>query len=124
MRHIYFPTASIVSLLYVLKDGASAEIAVVGFARRVARSVPAQKKRPPEGGLECLMLELLSVSQHRRADKEVGEAISMLSTRGSVRRMRARLIPRPYASTPTDVHNARCYAGQPALTALLCVSAA
>jgi CRP-like cAMP-binding protein len=29
-RHIYFPTDSIVSLLYVLADGASAEIAVVG----------------------------------------------------------------------------------------------
>jgi CRP-like cAMP-binding protein len=30
MQHIYFPTDSIVSLLYVLEDGASAEIAVVG----------------------------------------------------------------------------------------------
>ncbi len=30
MRHVYFPTTSIVSLLYVLEDGASAEIAVVG----------------------------------------------------------------------------------------------
>src|SRR5688572_24854371 len=30
MSHVYFPTTSIVSLLYVLKDGASAEIAVVG----------------------------------------------------------------------------------------------
>jgi CRP-like cAMP-binding protein len=29
-RHIYFPITAIVSLLYVLKDGASAEIAVVG----------------------------------------------------------------------------------------------
>jgi CRP-like cAMP-binding protein len=29
-RHIYFPTDSIVSLLYVLENGASAEIAVVG----------------------------------------------------------------------------------------------
>ncbi len=29
-RHIYFPIDAIVSLLYVLKDGASAEIAVVG----------------------------------------------------------------------------------------------
>jgi CRP-like cAMP-binding protein len=29
-RHIYFPTDSIVSLLYVLNNGASAEIAVVG----------------------------------------------------------------------------------------------
>jgi len=30
MRHLYFPTSSIVSLLYVLEDGGSAEIAVVG----------------------------------------------------------------------------------------------
>jgi CRP-like cAMP-binding protein len=30
MQHVYFPTTSIVSLLYVLEDGASAEIAVVG----------------------------------------------------------------------------------------------
>ena len=30
LRHIYFPIDSIVSLLYVLKNGASAEIAVVG----------------------------------------------------------------------------------------------
>ena len=30
MRHVYFPTTSIVSLLYVLEDGGSAEIAVVG----------------------------------------------------------------------------------------------
>jgi CRP-like cAMP-binding protein len=30
MSHVYFPTTSIVSLVYVLKDGASAEIAVVG----------------------------------------------------------------------------------------------
>jgi CRP-like cAMP-binding protein len=30
MRHVYFPTDSIISLLYVLADGASAEISVVG----------------------------------------------------------------------------------------------
>ena len=30
MRHAYFPTDAIVSLLYVMEDGASAEIAVVG----------------------------------------------------------------------------------------------
>jgi CRP-like cAMP-binding protein len=30
MRHVYFPIDSIVSLLYVLQDGASAEISVVG----------------------------------------------------------------------------------------------
>jgi CRP-like cAMP-binding protein len=30
LHHVYFPTTSIVSLLYVLENGASAEIAVVG----------------------------------------------------------------------------------------------
>jgi CRP-like cAMP-binding protein len=30
LRHVYFPTDSIVSLLYVMEDGASAKIAVVG----------------------------------------------------------------------------------------------
>ena len=30
LRHIYFPTDAIISLLYVMNDGASAEIAVVG----------------------------------------------------------------------------------------------
>jgi CRP-like cAMP-binding protein len=30
LNHVYFPTTSIVSLLYVMADGASAEIAVVG----------------------------------------------------------------------------------------------
>jgi CRP-like cAMP-binding protein len=30
MRHVYFPTNSIVSLLYVMEDGSSAEIAIVG----------------------------------------------------------------------------------------------
>ena len=31
MSHVYFPTTSIVSLLYVMENGASAEIAVVGY---------------------------------------------------------------------------------------------
>lgn len=30
LRHVYFPTTAIVSLLYVMKDGASAQVAVVG----------------------------------------------------------------------------------------------
>jgi hypothetical protein len=30
LSHVYFPITSIVSLLYVMEDGASAEIAVVG----------------------------------------------------------------------------------------------
>ncbi|ALT79607.1 Crp/Fnr family transcriptional regulator [Paucibacter sp. KCTC 42545] len=31
LSHVYFPTSAIVSLLYVMQNGASAEIAVVGF---------------------------------------------------------------------------------------------
>jgi CRP-like cAMP-binding protein len=31
LTHVYFPTTSIVSMLYVMEDGGSAEIAVVGF---------------------------------------------------------------------------------------------
>ena len=31
MRHVYVPIDSIVSLLYVMEDGSSAEIAVVGY---------------------------------------------------------------------------------------------
>jgi CRP-like cAMP-binding protein len=39
LRHIYFPTDSIVSLLYVMRDGASAEIAVVGLEGAVGVSL-------------------------------------------------------------------------------------
>ncbi len=31
LRHVYFPIDSIISLLYVMEDGASAEISVVGY---------------------------------------------------------------------------------------------
>src|SRR5450631_889254 len=30
LRHVYFPTTSIISLLYFMEDGGSAEIAIVG----------------------------------------------------------------------------------------------
>jgi CRP-like cAMP-binding protein len=39
IRHVYFPTTAIVSLLYVMEDGASAEIAVVGNEGIVGISV-------------------------------------------------------------------------------------
>ena len=39
MPYVYFPTPAIVSLLYVLEDGASAEIAVVGFEGLVGISI-------------------------------------------------------------------------------------
>ena len=38
-RHVYFPTSAIVSLLYVLEDGSSAEIAVVGLEGLVGISL-------------------------------------------------------------------------------------
>jgi CRP-like cAMP-binding protein len=37
--HVYFPTTSIVSLLYVMADGASAEIAVVGGETTPSRAI-------------------------------------------------------------------------------------
>lgn len=39
MHHVYFPTNAIVSLLYVMEDGASAEIAVVGHEGVVGISI-------------------------------------------------------------------------------------
>ena len=39
MGHVYFPTTAIVSLLYVMEDGASAEIGVVGKEGLVGVSV-------------------------------------------------------------------------------------
>jgi CRP-like cAMP-binding protein len=39
MRYLYFPTTSIVSLLYVMENGASAEIAVIGNCGLVGTSV-------------------------------------------------------------------------------------
>jgi CRP-like cAMP-binding protein len=39
LSHVYFPTTAIVSLLYVMEDGASAEIAVVGYEGLVGISL-------------------------------------------------------------------------------------
>lgn len=39
LGHVYFPTSAIVSLLYVMEDGASAEIAVVGLEGLVGISL-------------------------------------------------------------------------------------
>ena len=39
LKHVYFPTTSIVSLLYVMENGASAEIAVVGMEGLVGVSL-------------------------------------------------------------------------------------
>lgn len=39
LSHVYFPTTAIVSLLYVMENGASAEIAVVGYEGLVGISL-------------------------------------------------------------------------------------
>ena len=49
LQHVYFPITSIVSLLYVMEDGASAEIAVVGTCSLAMRnhsraSLPCRKR--------------------------------------------------------------------------------
>ena len=49
LRHIYFPIDSIVSLLYVLEDGASAEIAVVGNEGAVGVSLFMGGETTPTG---------------------------------------------------------------------------
>jgi CRP-like cAMP-binding protein len=39
LKHAYFPTTAIISLLYVMEDGASAEIAVAGFEGLIGMSL-------------------------------------------------------------------------------------
>jgi CRP-like cAMP-binding protein len=39
LRHAYFPTSAIISLLYVMENGASAEIAVAGFEGLIGMSL-------------------------------------------------------------------------------------
>ena len=41
LRYVYFPTTCIISLLHVMEDGASAEIAVVGNEAILGISLPA-----------------------------------------------------------------------------------
>ena len=49
--HVYFPTTSIVSLLYVLQDGGSAEIAIVGFDGLVGISLFMGGESTPNRGV-------------------------------------------------------------------------
>jgi hypothetical protein len=58
MRHVYFPVTAIVSLLYVMENGSSAEIAVVGNEGVVGislfmggESTPSRRRAKRQGGL-------------------------------------------------------------------------
>ena len=51
LSHVYFPTTAIVSLLYVLENGASAEIAVAGTLHDGAagcRFTPHEERNPDQ----------------------------------------------------------------------------
>ena len=66
LEHVYFPTTAIVSLLYVMQDGASAEIAVVGLEGVVGvslfmggESTPSRAVVQSAGGALRLRAQLL-----------------------------------------------------------------
>lgn len=53
LRHAYFPTDSIVSLLYVMENGSSAEISVVGNEGLVGIAVFMGGRRETPDGRSC-----------------------------------------------------------------------
>lgn len=59
LSHVYFPTTCIVSLLYVLEDGGSAEISVVGFEGVVGVSLFMGGQTTPSRGVVQSAGELL-----------------------------------------------------------------
>lgn len=62
LRHVYFPTDSIISLLYVMENGASAEISVVGNEGLVGVSLFMGGKAHPAGPL-CKVAVVLTPCQ-------------------------------------------------------------
>jgi CRP-like cAMP-binding protein len=75
LRHVFFPTTSIVSLLYVMQDGASAEIAVVGNEGMIGvalfmggETTPSRAVVQSAGRAFRLKGQLLKSEFHRAAD--------------------------------------------------------
>lgn len=69
LRHIYFPTDSIVSLLYVMRDGASAEIAVVGREGAVGVSLFMGGETTPSRALVQSAGQAFRLSRQRLKDE-------------------------------------------------------
>jgi CRP-like cAMP-binding protein len=69
LRHIYFPTDSIVSLLYVMRDGASAEIAVVGREGAVGVSLFMGGETTPSRALVQSAGQAYRLSRNRLRDE-------------------------------------------------------
>jgi CRP-like cAMP-binding protein len=75
MRHVYFPADCIVSLLYVMENGSSAEISVVGKEGVVGialfmggESTPSRAVVQSGGSAYCLAGKLLKQEFHRHGD--------------------------------------------------------
>ena len=78
LRHVYFPTDCIVSLLYVLADGASAEISVVGNEGMIGialfmggETTPSRAIVQSAGFAYRLAGQLLKDEFHRRGEVQV-----------------------------------------------------
>lgn len=85
MRHAYFPTNSIVSLLYVMEDGASAEIAVVGNEGIVGiglfmggETMPSRAVVQSEGHAYRLKAQLLKNEFNRAGGRRIGAMQNLL----------------------------------------------
>ena len=80
MRHVYFPTDSIVSLLYVMENGSSAEISVVGNEGLVGISLfmggesTSSRAVVQSGGRACRLLGQRLVDEFHRN----GELMTLL----------------------------------------------
>lgn len=80
LRHVYFPTDSIVSLLYVLENGASAEFAVVGNEGLVGVAVFMGGASTPSRGIVQSAGSAYRLSGERLADEytRYGEMMPLL----------------------------------------------
>jgi CRP-like cAMP-binding protein len=85
MRHVYFPTTSIASLLYVMEDGASAEIAVVGNEGMVGvtlfmggETTPSRAVVQSAGHAYRLKEQLLKVEFNRFGGRRAGALHNLL----------------------------------------------
>src|ERR1700682_5800165 len=89
LRHVYFPTDSIVSLLYVLADGASAEISVVCNARLIGLALLLSLDRLSSNQLTMTQELIANMLGVRR--EGVTEAAGKLHKLGVIRYVRGQI---------------------------------
>ena len=79
LSHVYFPTTAIVSLLYVMENGASAEIAVVGNEGIVGISLfMGGQSTPSRAVVQSAGLGLRMTSQTIKSEFERGPVLHLL----------------------------------------------